>query len=399
MTTNEINMTGHALRKRLDLQKILFYTAFVLYFISYNLTYTTFEIDYLITGIQALVLFFLALKLLLQKYLFWQPFVVLALIVISFLSWISSDDKSLILLVTFVLAGQRADFKTLAKIALYCEIVILVIVVGSNLIGLIPSVLEYRDNGFIRNSFGFSHPNRLGSSLFVVVIADVILSYPRFGWRNIGLILATIFANVWICDSRGPLFATLILVISIFILKFSSSHQKYVKYVLALALLSVVIVISFSLYCTFNYDRTISWMLALNNLLSGRLELASYYWHVYPPSLFGQSFENAQVFLNSFQSVIIDNAYIRVIMVYGIVPGFILIMSLLALFVYAYRRRILSLWLIFVFIYALFGFFESQSLHFAMNYGLIGLSGLFYGSLAYQPKRRKRIRSAYQPIA
>lgn len=395
-----ISVESYAIKRVLhapvDLERGLYYTAFAMYFVSYSLSYTMFEIDYVITGVQLAALFLLAVKLLLQRYRVWQPLVILAIVGIAFLSWMASDDKSLVFLVAFVFAGQRIDIKTLAKIALYCELGVLLVVVGANLTGIIPSVFEYRENGFARNSFGFSHPNRFGSALLVIVAADAVLSYPRYGLRNIGLAVIALLANRWICDSRGPMVATVILCALMLILKKIDSRLTYIGKVLGLALISVVAVIVFSFYCTFCYDRTNSWMLAFNNLLSGRLELASYYWRIYPPTLFGQSFEDARTFLNSFQSVIIDNAYIRVIMVFGIIPGVLYILSLLALFIFIYKKRILSLWVILVFVYTVYGFFESQSIHFAVNYGLIGLSGLFYSSFFYSSKRLRDSQRIYQ---
>lgn len=356
----------------------LYYIAFGIYCTAYWLSFTTFKPGVLATVAYLISLLLLAVRLYSQEYTKAQLAKIAAISLIVLISWLTSDDKSMVMLLGFIVAGRGVDFRRLARTTLVCVSLVMVVTVSSCLLGQIGSVNEVRTNGALRMSLGFTHPNRLGAALLSLVVSCAVLLHMKRAWLLALLASATVALNVLICDSRSSVLGTMICCLVFWLARPSRGETRRTQILQTMTYYIIIIIITMSVISMLCYDAGNVVMRTINNALSGRWELAYFTFHQYPPTLFGQSFENASVFLNSFQEVLVDNAYARAILVFGWVPGCLFLAAFIHMFQHSKRQEALPVWFLPALVYAVYGVTESQTLHFAVNYSLIGMTSLIF---------------------
>ena len=109
--------------------------------------------------LELFALAFLLLKLLLQKTSHVKVLVGLLLILICVGSLKSNKAPQIIWLALFCLCAEDVPEYYISRSILVSSVFMLLMVVGLNSVGAIPSVLMSRGSNFVRNSMGFAHPN------------------------------------------------------------------------------------------------------------------------------------------------------------------------------------------------------------------------------------------------
>jgi hypothetical protein len=311
---------------------------------------------------------------------------------VGFISWQTTSDANLLILAAFVVSGEDVNAKTLAKILLWIEIVLIFSVVSLSFIGVISSsnVAQLSDGNLItRYSLGFTHPNRLGSNLLAICCAFAVIQYPNFKASHLVLYAICALITYFVAFSRtSTLLIAFVPVVSIgFSIAAAKENQRPFILLIVVGFAAMVMA---SLYVTINFDPTNSFMQKLNGAFSGRPYLANYYYRLYGVTAFGRNPNTMVQVINNIEGVVIDNAYSKLLIVFGYIPSILFYVMYVAIFIHAYRSNHLDSCLLGAFIYACVGVTEWQVMHFAMNYCLIGFSMVLFGGGASRDNLARR---------
>ena len=123
----------------------------------------------LISIIVTVLLFFLIL-LQEEKYKKQEFLKLLFLLILSIISYCVSKCNYILMSFLFVIACKKIDVKKVIKFDIKLKSLLIIITIIFYKIGLAENIIMYRENGTIRNSLGFSHPNSLGAFLFAICL-------------------------------------------------------------------------------------------------------------------------------------------------------------------------------------------------------------------------------------
>ncbi len=311
----------------------LYYGAFAVYVITYLLNYMTFGFS--MSKLQIVSEILLVMKLFTQKYERYEIPAVIACLLMGFATIFVTNDYNLFTSVLFIAAGQGINIKKLSKLAFVCCSVVVAAVMISFFLGIIPEI-SYLGKDVLRHSWGFSHPNRFGSTVFALVCSVAVYYFPKCSFPQICFFAPAAFA----IDSvaRSGTSAYCVLIVAALCLANSYFASKKQSAVLKMFLFGFVFLSSVSLYFMIFYDVNSQWMFNLNDLFSRRLELMNMSYKEIGFGIFGLDSNTlskpAQMGLLGSElekGNVIDNMYIKTLIMYGLVP-FLVLFSLYFIF-------------------------------------------------------------------
>lgn len=362
----------HSSIATLDARLTLLYLAFILYSLSYILSYTTIKFGPGITLLQITSLALLLISILMRGFhSSHELFRTILLCAVVVLATVTTKERGVLFLGLFVVFGSDMSIKALAKIVFIEELLVILIVAVLSEFNVIETVYQAREGFGLRSSMGFSHPNRFGSNVLALCISFAILRYPKFGLLDI-LIAAVLTVIVAVLsDSRTselmivfvPVFSGIIYVVS------TKIHKP--SYLMLCLVITLICIIAASYYLMVSYDASVSWMSSLNDFLSGRLNLAHSYYETYGIELFGRPYSDLLIQVGTRETLMIDNAYVFLLMVYGLIPTIAILGLYIWLFVSNLSAEVLPACIFGAFLYGCVGFCEVLTIDIAMNYCLI----------------------------
>ena len=291
------------------------------------------------------------------------------------------SDYSLLWGWLFIVTGSGAKLRDLARIALVVFGLSLVITVWLALSGTIPNPVIYRgDTAYY--TYGFTHINALGLNIYEIVVALMVLRYPKYSIADYLYCAAAFVLILLTTGSRTSMICVLFAFAMIALVKsgFASTHERGLLRVLEVLF---VFEILFSL-CFLLIDPATGGVFgAIDKLFSSRWYYAHYYFQNYGIGLFGHNLEGIETLSAGGYYVagfVIDNAYCHAILVNGLFPYLIMI----ALIFLCYRSmRIEGRFTVFAMAMALFSFVglsEASALNFYTAYALLALTPTFFGA-------------------
>ena len=327
----------------------------------------------------------LALKMIVEPVDFRRGFVAVVLGALLAVSYLQCKTNVLLVTFVFIVFGKGISFKRLAKIAFAVYSFLFLITVVCALTGQIDVVMKVRDDGQLRSSMGFTHPNRFSTTLFQILVAWLVIRYPRFGVSELGACAVAIALSLTVADSRTTALAVIAMAVLIFIAVRLEKKGKARKFVVIAGVI-VFVLIAASIYFMVSYDRGNLLHLQLNDALSGRLFLAHGYYDTFPPKLFGQFFSTDIYYRfvagGGSSGLLVDNTYARVFILYGVVPAVIFFTGLALLFKREFCRGHVRPEFLFLVVFLIVGFAESFVLNLSMDFTLIAFNAVFTESPA-----------------
>lgn len=278
----------------------------------------------------------------------------------------SGYDNYLVLLYVLA-AGKKLNADDVIEKLFCANVLAFCVTTVSALLGIIPNISTFAENGARRLSLGFTHPNT--AAIVVVQIVSILWCSRK---RNTIKMLSAIFGFClcyFICYSRTAslvLVALLLFQSIVFIVNKIKGRLKVqlwkCVYILG-GLAFTVILVSFAIA---------SGMLDLNNydaLLSGRIRLIQRYYSYYKVTLWGQ-----RVLLGSRAYALgmstLDNAYVFLLLTGGVVIFCLYICAFIQTVRKLVKQRANTKLLTFI-QYALYGLSETVAVRFIFNFSLI----------------------------
>lgn len=267
--------------------------------------------------------------------------------ILAVISMFIRFDFAFVILIAVSLCFLKKGPKAFLKSFIISIFVMFIFTLLLNLYGIIYDEVFIGRDGFIRESFGFSHPNTV--MLFVFVLITSFAYYKKF--NMITRIITFTFALLmfFATDSRTGFLCVIILFILEFIARFIRYNNKVFSFVIVLFPLFTLISIGIG-FLLHNSQ--------LNGLLSGRpyifyILMTEYDWI----SLFGLD-------LTGKALMPLDNLFLNVLIYQGVISYFIYLFFYTIVGYKLYKTKNVRLIFIYV-VYLIFSLFEATLMSFS----------------------------------
>lgn len=361
--------------KRAEIERALFYTAFFLYTLVKVL-----EVSNLDAGLyeafsdcaQIVLLILLGCKIVLQNDRISHCICFFVIAACLLLSWRKCGNANLVWMFAFYIAARNVNFKGIAKASLAALCIALFVVIDLFLLEIAEDVTAYRfEDTAVRHSFGFSHPNTFGWCLLGLGLSYSIVRFDD--WHTLdGVFLLVVSGVCWfVARSVTSTFLILLLCILVSLAKMFRRRTTLAVSLIVGALIFGFVAFSIVLAIIYNPDNSI--LHKINSLISGRLNYSHYYWELDELSFWGANWRMVDTGIEAVghDGIIVDNAYVHVILVQGIVAASLFAVSLINAWLAISRARGSVVFSIALVIVAAFGLFETAILSIAFSYVIL----------------------------
>ena len=252
-----------------------------------------------------------------------ELFVTVVVLVIMGVGYYCCGDFGLLELGIILVSAKDIDIKHISQPYFYIKGFAIPLTIFAWRIGVIPTLYYKNENGFY-NTMGFCHRNVLGANITILCIAWFFLRYNKVGWSDI-IIWSVLARTVYILAySRS---STIIILLTVMSVSFFRLHESRIlpgKISYAMLSNTVIIFLVISITCTLLYsNKSVVWKY-VDAIFTRRFSFSKYCLSTYGISIWGQKIP----FVNSLQAqklgsdkLILDNAYTRAIIYYGLLPG------------------------------------------------------------------------------
>lgn len=233
---------------------------------------------------------------------------------------ISSSDKTFLVYILFIMMAQFIDFEKFVKFDLKLRIAIYALIILLFLLGVINNY-TLSEGGQIKQSFGFSHPNKFACYSFTVLAEWIYVRFYKIKKIEYVVILLSVIFIISNNSGRTTIY-TFVLICVLFAMAKIKPEIFYSKisHFMFIIITPLCAIISFVL--TNQYMKGSLFAVQLDEFLTHRLRFQSYFLTRYDLNLFGQNIELVSTrmsIITGQQRAILDNAYIRSAFVYGVV--------------------------------------------------------------------------------
>lgn len=234
-------------------------------------------------------------------------------------------------------------------------------------------LMDYQNFSIFKHSFGYNHPNQLGVSIFTLITISIVFLFKKINECNVVqyryiLLQIPLIMLLLQSGSRGAESATLI-TYSMFALLLIFKNR--VKVTLWISIVVLVIVVSFSIYSMNDSVNTVgSFLYKLNEVFTQRIQLNNYFYEKYGITFLGQKVEYTLVPNFASNYAIIDNAYVKLLINYGLIYSFFILIYNAALIKKLGDRRYLGL-LIPLVSFIVYGAVEQGYLQYWVNFSML----------------------------
>ncbi len=280
--------------------------------------------------IDLLHLFQLALyMLLLVKIVISFPYTIAQLVVfpvliaLGALSYLGSRDYDLLVLLVLLVASKGSDPRALVKRYFIIKAVGFVLTLLLCLLGILPN-LHFLSGGVSYSAAGFTHRNVLGANATALCLAWFYLRYDRLSVLDLVAWLALDAGLFLLVHSRTTLGMIALICVGVFLFRKGEGLVFRTRWVRRAVPLIFFGMLAVSLWWMLFYDGTSAFWTWLDGIFTNRIRFASQCFEEYGLSLFGQDLpfvSTRESLAEGVDSLILDNAYLRAILVYGLLPG------------------------------------------------------------------------------
>lgn len=325
-----------------------------------------------------------------EKYPKKMIFLLTVLFLISFSSYVLLNTT--IILKMFILAfvvakiGISKSFEILFKF----KTIVLFFIVSIALIGLIPNDYEQVEKGIgvvYGYGLGYTHPNRLASSICSLILCYIGWKNDKLNWFNIFMIGIITALGFKITQSRTLLYCIAIFIFC-YVLYKNKYTQRIIKRIISLFGLfsmpiSVAISVLFPIMLLHSSGTIRNIIYYINWMFSRRFTHIEHMFMAYPITLTGGVFDT-KLLDSMFGYSTVDNGYIKFLYQYGVI-GLILFVGI-SLVAYMKMDEKNYIWQVIFIIIAVEGMLENIYIDMGLN-----LIVIFWSEILLAKERRRKI--------
>ena len=291
------------------------------------------------------------------------------ILAILFISFHISKERELLIMFLLIIAFQGMNLRTLIKYDISIKLFLMIVVLILYNFKLTDTYYMLREDGQIRSSMGFSHPNTFGAYLLSICIDIFYLNFKKIGilYYVFAIFIALIIR--YFADSRTSIYALILLCIIHIIFKISNKKLFTYKLIEKVMIYLFFILTFFSISLTYLYKMGNSLVYHLDNLTTGRINLILYFMENYRITLFGNEIPLILTRELEFTGIrylnYLDNGFILLLLRNGV-----LIFLLAGIFFYKSIKKLFEVksydLIIIFFVFLITGLFESffYTIHF-----------------------------------
>lgn len=351
-------------------------------------------IDYVGLGI---LLYLIILSLKEQKVTYYKFFTIILVIALLFIVKIYSGDNLLLKLFLITLAFKNIKIDKFFKYDMWIRIIYMIIVITLYKIGLTSTYIMYREDGSIRSSMGFSHPNNFGQYILVICCDYIFIHFKNLKFYNYLIPIISIYLIDKFSNSRTSELCLLVLLVLTIIYNIKPKFYKN-KYIKRIVINIFLIFTVFTLLMVHAFNNNNKTMIEINQLLSNRLYYASKFLEKYDITLFGN--EITMLYTQEARSLgqqpwLLDNSYLVCILRYGIFAYLVIYFFIRKSLKQLLENEHIDLIIMWIVI-SLNGVFENYLFKIHFNPFLIILSYLLYnGMQKYVKNKEDKLQDEY----
>jgi hypothetical protein len=293
-------------------------------------------------------------------------------------STIISSNKLMMSTWIFIVAAQYIDFEDFIKLAYYVQIVMILIVLFLFFSGRIEEIILYRGST-IRHSLGFVHPNQLGVRLFQLIICRGYLRRKRINIIDVGITIGVAVFAKMVPNSQTSFYALVLYALVLLFHIFVSITGLNVDNIIGYNIVVAVLVNAGSLWLSCIDVRNNNVLRTFDKLMSKRFSQCHRTLNFYGISLWGQDIQKIvkRHIIGSFHHFWLDNAYMTILLRYGVVVFMIFSFLYIAAMLYLKKEKQYML-LEIMCLYAIYGVMENNFYMMSQNLFLLVLSYPIY---------------------
>lgn len=281
---------------------------------------------------------FLMVKLLSNLALKRDRVALLVLVIIAiFITVYITDSIVLLTDILVIISSVNIELKKVIKFDLVCRLFFLVFALLSYYLGIIPEVVDYRNWVEIRHSWGFAHPNRLALHLLVMCLYLFYLSYnKKRSFYRFAFYAIAFYFNYSVTGGRTSAVGILFLFIlelyrksryASLLTEFLNKGKNVVSNILLFGSVFISFLIAMlSAIGVIQYNGT---------TISSRAVLAGRALITYGLTIFGRKIETVGTLEAQRQGIAsngVDNAFVYLLVNYGLIVFVIFVLLLYATF-------------------------------------------------------------------
>lgn len=268
-------------------------------------------------------------------------------------------NRDFAVLSMFMICFVSIDFEKFVQYDIKLKIFWFFMIILMCLVGITNNFSGYF-NGTFKQALGFQHPNTFAMFGIVIMLEWLYLRYQKAQLPELLLIPLFWLIIMKISPSRTTGYTFLFIYVLFLVAKYYPKIFTWKPVMLVLSAIGPALGI-FSVRITqlfLDYDPLAH---EINRLMTNRIWFQAQYWEAYPVKLFGGKIDT-----EATVDVILDCAYIRCILTYGIVFSVLLCLFFSVLTYCALKNDRIGLALMVVF-FLLMGFAETAMLRLIMN--------------------------------
>lgn len=287
-----------------------------------------------------------------------------------------NSDSSLLVYVLFIILAQYADIKKILRYDIILKSCTFIIIVGMCATGVTSNYTAVI-NGTYKQSFGFSHPNTFTVYVLVILVEWLCVRYEKMKWYEWMIVAGSALVTAQIGGGRSSVY-TFGIVFLLFVLASLRPKWFFIKPV-KLAFIAVTPLMAIvSFWAVSLYDQGNAAIIALNKIMTNRISMAARFLNTYKLGAFGQEIEyvsSRESQTNDIASNILDNAYIRCALDWGIIALIVIVIAYSLLFYNLLKKQRIE-FALFCLFFVLLGIGETYMLKPIYNLSLLCLLGL-----------------------
>lgn len=288
------------------------------------------------------------------------------------------------------MVAQFIDFKRFVRYDLILKTVIFLTVISLCMVGFLDNYTAISESQ-IKQSLGFTHPNKFSCIAFTILVEWIYVRFEKIKIYEWVLIAIGCYYIKSIGASRTTLYVFMLIYV-LFILAKIKPELFYSRIVKLLFVLITPFMAFLSFFTTYLYSKGNIYMYVLDNLLTHRIQFQAQFLEKYAIKLFGQNIVLTATRTSTYygtERAILDNAYIRCVLMYGMI-FFVMLCALYSILMYQFLNRRRVELAIFSLFFVLYAFGESYMLSTLYNVTLLCFLGINQMGIVQKEENHKK---------
>lgn len=266
-------------------------------------------------GCFAIAIIFLLLKVWVTDYSLIEFFSMGTVMVLLGYVYLRTSEKTLIISALSIFGCKGVNVRKVLKYTLFVYIIGMSLTIIMVMLGRVQGEIHTLNKGGIHykiNDYGFSHPNSAYNHLLMIALMIVAVWQERLRWYHYGIMTFVMFVAYKVFFSRAGFLIYLLLCVAISLLHIIKWDKLKKNFYFIFNLIPMgILMVSYVLMIW--YDKGNPFIDKLNNFVTGRIRLSAQAYKYAGVSWFGA------VNGDWMREIFVDNAYLNVMVSYGIV--------------------------------------------------------------------------------